>query len=161
MPTWRQSLILLFLIFMQGCDRGVVKERADAIRERNARLDHVSKIRVTREIRKHWTIRGDAWFGKLPGGSFLRLESPVVTVAPVKAGRPVCCNWLGEVTITASRWDSHPASSSARPFVMKYQAILESAGHYTLTAIAGEDVTPLSTGEIAMFQAYEGREDSP
>jgi hypothetical protein len=153
-------LLIFSLIFISGCDRSVVKERADAIRERNARLDHVSKIRVLREVRKHWVIIGDAWFGRLADSSKLRLDSPVVTVAPVKAGKPFCCNWLGEVTITASHWQSHPASNSSRPFVMKYQATMESAGHYILTVCAGEDVTPLTVKELAEFEASNAHPNS-
>jgi hypothetical protein len=157
----RPALIVFILIFLAGCDRSVVQERADAIRERNARLDHVSKIRVMREVRKHWVIIGDAWFGRLADGSMLRLDSPVVTVAPVKAGKPFCCNWLGDVTITANRWQSHPVSPSPGPFVMKYQAIMESAENYVLTSITGGGVTPPTVAEMEAFQAHGEHPNSP
>lgn len=144
-------LAALIVFSLAGCDRNAVRERVETIREHNAKLDQVSKIRVTQEVRKHWFIDGDTWFGKLPDGSLIRLDSPVVTVLPVKAGKAFCCNWLGEATVTANRWQSHPASSSPEPFVLKYQALLESASHYTLTVSAGEDVTPLAVKEISSF----------
>lgn len=43
---------------------------------------------------------------------------------------------------------------------MKYRAILESAEHYSLTAINGGDVTPLTVEEMAMFEAATSHPDS-
>ncbi len=82
----------------------------------------------------------------------LRLDSPIMTVASVKTGKPFCCNWLGEVTITANHWPSQSASISREPFVMKYQALMDSAEHYSLTAITGEAVNPPTVKEMAVFK---------
>lgn len=149
---FRPVLAAFAVALSAGCDQNPVEQRATAIRERNARLDEVSRVRVMQEVRKRWLVSGDAWFGKLPDGSVLRLDSPVVTVAPVKAGKSFCCNWLGELSIVANRWQRLPASDFPGPFVMKYRASLESTGRYTLTATAGEEVTPPTAKEIAALK---------
>ena len=64
---FRLPLIPFVLMLPAGCDRNALKERVDAIHERNAKLDQVSKIRVMNEVRKHWAIIENGWFGKGAG----------------------------------------------------------------------------------------------
>jgi hypothetical protein len=136
-----------------SCKKSVVEQRAEDIRKHNAMLDRESRIGAVQEVRKYWTANGGAWFGKLADGSLVRLETPVVTVDPVKAGNSFCSSWLGEVTITANRWHSIPAAANSKPFVMKYRAVLENAGHYRLIVTMGLEAARPSVQEMELLNA--------
>jgi hypothetical protein len=137
-------------MLLRACDKSV-EQRADAIRTRNAKLDQVSKARVMKEMQKHWVVRDGAWYGKLADGTLLRLESPKVTIEPVKEGKPFCCNWMGEASIQADHWERLPTRAGAAPFIVNYRALLEGEGHYSITAMAGPEVSPPDEKEMAAF----------
>ena len=142
---------LVLLVLLGSCNRNAVAERAEEIRARNAKLDQVSKAQVYKELRTHWSVRGGAWFGKLPDGSVLRLDAPTVTVTPITDGKPFCCTWMGEVTLQANHWEHRPAPTPLRPFAMKYLALLETGGHYGVAAADGKEIVPANENEIGAF----------
>jgi hypothetical protein len=142
---------LVLLATLASCDKGIVEQRADDIHARNARLDQVSKAAVMKEVRGQWAVQGDVWFGKLLDGTVRRLEAPKVIVTPEREGKPFCCNWLGEATLQANRWQRLPAAATSDAFEMKYRALLESGGHYTVAPATGQEITPPNEKEIAAF----------
>jgi hypothetical protein len=151
--------VSIFGAMLGACDRAV-EQRTQAIREQNVLLDRSAKFGVMKEVRKRWTIAGDAWFGKFPDGSVIRLDSPTVSISSVKAGKPFCCNWLGEVTIIAKHFERKPTSPAPGPFVMKYDAVMESPGRYSITSHAGPEVAPAGAKEIALLVAAKTQGDA-
>ena len=49
---FRMPLFPFVLLLFAACDRNALKERVNAIHERNAKQDQVSRIRVMHEVRK-------------------------------------------------------------------------------------------------------------
>lgn len=144
---------LLFAVWLAGCDGGTVERRAVAIRARNAQNDRESSTMSAARVREQWFVRDGQWFGKLGDGSLVRLDSPVISSAPIKQGRPYCCKWLGEVTVAAARWRSQPARDTSQPYCLTYTVLVRDSSRIEVAEVTGVMVVPPSPGEIAAFAA--------
>ncbi len=144
-------LILGALAVLFGFNRNEIEQRAAEIRSRNAQNERASLPIAARKARENWLVRGNDWFGKMPDGSLVRLESPEVSAEPLKIGRPYCCRWYGEISITADRWQTSPPSETKEPFSTTYRVLVQDAKRIEMATESGPEITPPNAAEIAVF----------
>ena len=138
-------------LLLAACDRDGIRQRAEEIRERNAANERVCVPLAVRKVREDFFIRGNEWFGYMADGTRLRLESPKVTVEPIKDGRPYCCKWLGEITVTAERWRTVPPVEMSLPFSMTWTVLVQDSNRVAVTDRSGPEIAPISAEEAASF----------
>jgi len=146
-------LVLGPCVLYLGFNRNEIERRAEEIRRRNALTARASVPIAARKVRENWLVQDRDWFGRLPDGSLVRLESPEVKAEPLKAGRPYCCRWYGEISIKADRWQAFPPRETTEPFSMTYTVLVQDSKCIEATATAGSEITPPNAGEIASFSA--------
>ena len=142
-------------MLLSGCDPGEMRRRVEEIRKRNAANERACIPLAVRHVRERWLIRDGNWFGKLPDGSLVRLDSPEVTVNTVKKGRPYCCRWMGEIAIFARVWRTDPATESTPPFSMTYTVVVQDSSHIDVVEVSRPDVMLPSQGEIRELAAAQ------
>jgi hypothetical protein len=155
--AWRgicAGLLVLAMVFA-GCDSGEVQRRADEIRERNAQSARLSSAMAVRKVRERWLVRDGKWFGMHDDGSFVRLDSPNVGVTPIKNGRPYCCRWLGEITISAERWRTERPVDTTLPFALTYTVLVQDSARIEVMETSGPDVSQPSPAEISALAAAQ------
>jgi len=153
-PGFRFAVIALAVI-LAGCDSKQVEQRVKEIRERNRGTDRESSSQATRKVREQWLVQNGSWYGKLDDGSLVRLDSPAVTATAIKKGRPYCCKWLGEISITAERWRTEPSMDTSLPFSLTYTVLVQDSARLQFVEISGPTVTPPDPGEIAGLVAAQ------
>jgi hypothetical protein len=149
----RRCCVLALSVTLAGCGPGDVERRASEIHERNLQNDRLSRAMAVRKVRERWLVRDGKWFGKCDDGSVVRLDSPVVSATAIKKGRPYCCRWLGEVTISAARWRTGRAVEATRPFSVTYTVLVQDSSRIEVVEVSGTDVTPPSPAEIGALAA--------
>ena len=146
-------LVLGPLVAFLSFNRNEVEKRAAEIRKRNAQNERASIPIAAKKAREHWLVRDGDWFGKLPDGSLVRLESPEIKATALKEGRPYCCRWFGEISIKADRWQNSNAAEPKEPFAMTYTIVVQDSKKIEVLETSGPEITPPSAGEVAEFSA--------
>ncbi len=146
-------LVLGPLVAFLSFNRNEIEKRAEEIRRLNAQNARASVPIAVRKAREHWLVRDGNWFGKMPDGSLVRLETPAVKATALKEGRPYCCRWFGEISIKADRWQNSTALESKEPFAMTYTIVVQDSKKIEVLETSGPEITAPSANEIAGFSA--------
>lgn len=142
-------LLVATSLAVLGCDsRSVLQQRKDQIVQKNEALDRKCSAIAMKAIRERWIIDGGTWYGRLPDGSILRLESPEPKVESVHEGRPFYSGWAGTISLTAARWKTSRPVTHTGPFVISYRAFLKDLKNCALEQIEGDDITQPSPAEL-------------
>jgi hypothetical protein len=147
--------LLALVVAAAGCDSGDVQRRVNEIRERNEQNDRESRGVAARKVREKWLVRDGNWYGKLEDGSLVRLDAPNVSATPIEKGRPYCCKWLGEITVTADRWRTEPAMDTPAPFSLTYTVLVQDSSRVEFVELSGPQVMPPDAGEIVGLAAAQ------
>jgi len=145
--------LLVIAVMFAGCDARMVKQRAILIRERNAQNDRESSAIAVRKVREQWLVRDGKWFGKLSDGTLVRLDSLRISSTAIKKGRPYCCKWLGEVTISSGHWWTTSAEDTSLPYSLTYTVLVRDSSRIDFVDTAGVAVIQPSQVEIAGLEA--------
>jgi len=144
-------LVLGPLALFLGFNRNEIEKRAGQIRRRNAQTERESIPIAARKVREHWLVQGGDWFGRLPDGSLVRLESPQVKATALKQGRPYCCRWYGEISIKADRWQNSTTAEPKEPFAMTYTVVVQDSKKIEVLETSGPEIMPPNAKELAKF----------
>jgi len=146
-------LVLGPLVAFLSFNRNEIEKRAEEIRKRNAQNERDAIPRAAKKVRAQWLVQGGDWFGKLPDGSLVRLESPEVKATALKQGRPYCCRWYGEISLKADRWQNSATTETKEPFAMTYTVVVQDSKKIEVLETSGPEITPPGAGELAIFSA--------
>jgi hypothetical protein len=158
---WRMLVptVLVLAFVLKGCDRSEVQKRVDEMRERDAANERASIPLAVKHVRASFLIRGNEWFGALEDGTRLRLRSPKISAEPIKKGRPYCCRWLGEITVSAAEWQSDPPMDTSLPFSVSYTVLVQDSKRIEVIEMTGPPIGPLTIEEADSFPPSAG--DAP
>lgn len=155
MPSPRWLSFLACFLLLAGCDDRSLRQRADEIRRISDKEDRVYASEAVHRIqRTYWTLRGHTWFGKLPDGSFVRLDSPHATVAPLPS-RAFYSGWHLQLTITSQDWRAYPAASHDRPFEVVYAITRHTSTNWNIRITDGPVTAPLRREDLLRLEAED------
>ena len=149
---WLTACLLALAVTFTACDRSVIEKRAEEIRERNAANERFCIPLAVRAVRENWLVKGNEWFGKMRDGSLVKLRLPVVNAVPLQKGKPYSCRWMGEISITAERWETHPPVDTSVPFSMSYTVLVQDSKRLKIMETTGPDITAPEPHEVLVFQ---------
>jgi hypothetical protein len=150
------TIALLPLLF-PGCDSGMVRQRAEEITRHNEELDRRFSSRAVQLVRRRWVVEGASWYGKMPGGGVVRIESPVVLAEPLHVGKPFYTGWAGDVTVSAVKWETRPATKNRAVFSVKYRVTFKELKEAKIEVIDGPKVEQTTATEVVIFKGSESR----
>lgn len=140
---------ILAATLLGACERNVIEQRAQMIRERNEKVDRTFSARALHEVRRRWLIEGDSWFGKLPDGTLVRLDSPTVTAQPEHSGKPFYSGWACEVRLSAVWFKAQPPRDFGRTFAMSYRVYFRDMKRCEIGVTAGPQISRPAREEVA------------
>ncbi len=144
----------LAAILFSGCDPGAgVKQRTEEIQRENAALDRKFSSRAAQLVRAKWLVDGSAWYGKMPDGAVVRLDSPNVEVKPLHFGRPFYTGWAGDVIVSSAIWQSRPATRPRAVFSVHYRATFKDLKTPEIEIAEGPKMERATATDVVRFHA--------
>lgn len=150
---FQMPALLVSACILCACDDADFERRKQIIRERAAQLDQESTIIARREVRERWAIEDDHWYGKLPNGKVLRLDSPTLESRTTPHTNNAFIRWTGEITLTAERWKTLPPSDNSLPFALKYGVKMQDSKRLEIDAGDYSDMLRPTRKEISDISA--------
>ena len=148
--------ILTFAFFaclICGCDDADFERRKQLIRDRAAQLDRESTIIARKEVRGFWAIENNQWYGKLPDGKVIHLDSPTLESRTTPHTNNAFIRWMGDITLTAKRWKTMPPSDTSTPFALKYGIKMQDSKRMEIDAGAYNHLVRPTRKEISDISA--------
>jgi hypothetical protein len=155
MPSPRWLSFLAFFFLLAGCDDRGLRQRADELRQISDKEDRVYASEALHRIqRTYWTLRGHTWFGKLPDGEIIRLDSPHATAAPLPS-RAFYSGWHLQLTISSQDWRTYPADPHDRAFEVVYAITRHTFTSWNIRVSGGPLTAPLHREDILRLEAED------
>jgi len=152
-PRW-PSLLLLALLLV-GCKDRALDQRTAEIRQLSDKENRAYSADALSHIRrKYWTYRDNAWFGKLPDGTIVRLDGPHATAAPLLS-RAFYSGWHLQLTISSDDWRTYPESPHKGPFEVVYAITRHSTTSWDIRVTDGDLTSPLQREDAARIDAQK------
>ena len=152
MPSPRGLLLLVLAILLSGCDDHALQKRTEEIREYSNKEDRAYIAEAFNHVEHtYWTLRDHSWFGRLPDGTIVRLQSP----RPVTAQLPSSAfyrGWHLQLTLSSDNWRTYPASAHKAPFTVVYAITRHSATSWDIRVSNGSITTPLRREDVVRIQ---------
>ena len=152
MPSPRWLLLLALPLLLAGCDNRALQQRVDQIRQFTSKQDRAFTAEALGQIqRKYWTLRDRSWFGKLPDGTIVRLQSPHGATAPLSSNA-FYRGWHLQLTISSQDWRTYPPAPREEPFEAVYAITRYSATSWDIRVTEGPVTSPLHREDAARLQ---------
>ena len=150
-PRW----LLLSVLLLVSCGKSPLEQRIEQIRQLSNRQDYMFRSAALGQVeRKYWTLRGRDWFGKLPDGTLVCLESPDVIPQPLPS-RAFYSGWHLQLTVFSANWRADPAAPAATPFEAVYAITRHSATYWDIRVTSGPITAPVKREDAARAGALE------
>jgi hypothetical protein len=147
MPSRRWPLLLIPLL-LTACKDRALEERTEQIREYSDKEDRVNSAEAIHQIEhQFWTLRDHAWYGKLPDGAIIRLDTPHATAAPLPS-RAFYSGWHLQLTISSDTWRTYPPSTPDHPFRAVYAITRHGPTNWQIDVTAGPTTTRLHREDL-------------
>jgi hypothetical protein len=155
MPPPRGLPLLALALLLSACDDHALQQRTEDIRQLSNKEDRAYITESFQHIqRTYWTLRDHAWFGKLPDGTIVRLQSPHPATAPLPSVA-FYRGWHLQLTLSADDWRTYPPEPHAAPFTVVYSITRHSATSWEIRVSHGPITTPLDRQDAIRLQSEE------
>jgi hypothetical protein len=142
MPSPRGLTLLVLALLLTSCKDRALQQRAEQIREFSNKEDRAYITEAFNHIEhNYWSVRGRSWFGKLPDGTIVRLESPHPTIAPLPSAA-FYLGWHLQLTLSADNWSTYPPTPHTRSFAVVYAITRHSATSWDIRVSNGAITAP-------------------
>jgi len=149
-PRWLPLIALPVLLF--GCKDRALELRTEQIRKISDQENRAYTAEAIIHIRrKYWTLRDNAWFGKLPDGVIVRIGSPRATAAPLPS-RAFYSGWHLQLTISSADCRTYPGGPRQDPFNAVYAITRHSTTSWDIRVTDGSVTSPLQREDLARLK---------